>query len=449
MTADPDSGPAVADRDSLASTPARDAALACIEAGIAAALPGRVVARELALEGNRLRVGEDTYDLGSYDELVVVGGGKASGRLAAALEGLLGERIDRGAVVAADPAGTDRVEALVGDHPVPGEGSVAGARRVLEALEDTEERTLVLALVTGGGSALLAAPAGDLDLADLRAVTEALLESGAAIDEINAVRRHCSAVKGGRLAGAAAPATVVGLAMSDVVGDDLGVIASGPTAPDPTTYDDALAVLDRYDIEAPAVREHLRRGTDGDLPETPGPDDPMFERVSNHVIAGAHTALDAAREAARERGYEPLVLSARVRGEAREAALTQVAVAEEALDTGDPVDPPAAVLSGGETTVTVRGEGHGGPNLEFALGAALELPEGAVLAAVDTDGRDGSTDAAGALVDADTVDDPEAARDALADNDAYPYLDDRNALVHTGPTGTNVNDLRVLLVEGE
>lgn len=444
MTVDPDL--TIADRDRLATTPARDVALTCVESGIKAALPGRVVARELVLDGDRLHVGGTTYDLGRYDELVVVGGGKASGRLAVALDQLFGDRLDRGAVVAADPAATGRVEVLVGNHPVPGKGSVAGARRVLEVLEGTGERTLVLALITGGGSALMAAPAGDLVLPDLRTVTEALLESGAAINEINAVRKHCSAVKGGRLAMAAAPATVVGLVMSDVVGDNLEVIASGPTAPDPTTYAEAMAVLDRYEIEAPAVREHLERGTAGDLYETPGPGASVFERVSNHIIAGAHTALDAAREAVRERGYEPLMLSARIRGEAREAALTQAAIAEEVLDTGDPVGPPAAVLSGGETTVAVRGDGRGGPNLEFSLGAAMELPEGAVLVSVDTDGRDGSTDAAGAIVDTDTVDDSEAARDALAANDVYPYLDERDVLVRTGSTGTNVNDLRVLLV---
>lgn len=478
--------PRISDRDALARSPAHDLALACVGAGIEAAQPDRVVATQLELvgdvlciddsseeggeggEGEECEEGEEadetdergtvaTYDLGSYEELLVVGGGKASGRLVAALEDLLGDRIDRGAVVVPDPddappsmRSPDGVKRLVGSHPVPDEDSVAGARRVLELVRAADENTLVLAAITGGGSALLAAPAEGIALGDLQAVTERLLDSGATIHEVNAVRKHCSAIKGGQLARAAMPARVAGLVMSDVVGDDLGVIASGPTAPDPTTYGDALGVLDRYDVTAPtAVRDRLERGHAGEHTETPGPGDPIFDRVRNHLLATAHTALDAAGALASERGYNRLVLSARVRGEAREAALTHVAVAEEILDTGEPVAPPAVVLSGGETTVTVRGDGIGGPNQEFALRAALEVPDGAVLAAVDTDGRDGSTDAAGALVDSTTVDAGETpdARDALGANDAYPFLDERASLVRTGPTGTNVNDLRVLVVE--
>lgn len=469
----------ISDRDSLADSPAHDLALACVEAGIEAARPERAAA-ELDLDGDDLRVGDETYDLGTFDELLVLGGGKASDRLAAALEDLLGERIDGGAVVVPHSAGgeaTDRrrrsadegsngegdprdggtavedgpgrVHRLVGSHPVPDEDSVAGARRVLELARGAGDATLVLAVVTGGGSALLAAPAGGITLDDLQTVTEDLLDSGATIQEVNAVRKHCSTIKGGQLARAAAPATVVGLVMSDVVGDDLGVIASGPTAPDPTTYRDALTVLDRYGIRAPtAVRDRLERGEAGNHPETPKPGDPTVDSVNNHVLANAHTALEAARSRASERGYDPLVLSARVRGEAREAALTHVAVAEEILDTGNPISPPAVVLTGGETTVTVQGDGTGGPNQEFALGAALEIPDGAVLASVDTDGLDGSTDAAGGLVDPTTVgEDANEARDALADNDAYRFLDAHGSLVRTGPTGTNVNDLRIIVVD--
>lgn len=467
----------IAEYDELARSPAHEVALECIEAGIDAARPERVVRTALTLDGDRLSVGDAAYDLGAYDELLVLGGGKASARLAGALVDLLGDRIDGGAVVA--PGGTadsrdDRadtacgnddgrgpVEVLVGSHPVPDEDSVVGAKRVLELARGAGERTLVLAPITGGGSALLAAPTDDIALGDLQNVTAGLLESGATIHEVNAVRKHCSAIKGGQLARAAAPATVVGLVMSDVVGDDLGVIASGPTAPDPTTYRDALAVLERYDIEAPdSVIAHLERGVAGEISETPKPGDPVFDAVHNHVIANAHTALDAARGVADDRGYETLLLSTRIRGEARESALAHVAVAEEMLDTGNPLEPPAVVLSGGETTVTVRGDGRGGPNQEFALGGALELPDDVVLAAVDTDGEDGSTDAAGALVDGSTIGErsadgspppgeagtDEGGRDALAANDAYTFLDARGALVRTGPTGTNVNDLRVLVV---
>jgi len=454
----------VENRERLARSPAHATALDCLVASIEAAHPRRVCRDAITRSGPTLHVGTAVYDLDAYEEVLVLGGGKAAGQVAAVLEERLGDAhetagpagqdgdptpaLDGGVVVTDDPVSTDRVTVVEGSHPVPDSGGADGARRVLGLAERAGPDTLVLAVVTGGGSALLPAPAGDVSLPDLRATTDALLDSGAAIDEINAVRKHCSALKGGRLAAAAAPATVATLAFSDVVGDDLAVVASGPTVADPTTYDDALAVLDRYDPDAPdAVRDHLEAGGAGEHPETPGPAD--IPEGSTHVLATAWTALEAAREVARERGYDPLVLSSRVRGEAREQGLAHAAVAEETVATGNPVDPPAVVLSGGETTVTVRGDGEGGPNQEFALRAALELEEG-VLGTVDTDGRDGATDAAGAVVDGETVAGPEAAaaaRAALADNDASPFLDEREALVRTGRTGTNVNDLRVLVVE--
>ncbi len=440
----------VRDRDGLARTAAHEVVLDCLEAGIEAARPERVLADALSLSGDQLRITGEVYDLRSYDEVLVLGGGKAAGQVAGALDDRLGDAVDGGIVVTDDPVDTERVEVVEGSHPVPDEAGAAGARRVRERATAAGERTLVFAVITGGGSALLPAPAGDLSLGDVRETTAALLEAGAAIDEINAVRKHLSALKGGRLAAAAAPATVVTLAFSDVVGDDPGVIASGPTAPDPTTFDDALAVLDRYDLGLPPeVRAHLQAGAAGDRAETPGPD-ADFSHVRYHLLADAWTALDAARAVADDAGYETAVLSSRIRGEAREQGLAHAAVAEEVAATGNPLEPPAVVLSGGETTVTVRGDGSGGPNQEFALRAALELPDDAVLGAVDTDGRDGGTGAAGALVDWETIGDAAsaaAARDALADNAAEPFLADRGALVRTGRTGTNVNDLRVLLVE--
>lgn len=285
-------------------------------------------------------------------------------------------------------------------------------------------------------------------------------------------------MKGGQLARAAAPATTVTLAVSDVIGDPLDTIASGPTVPDPSTYADALAVLDRYDLDAPAtVRERLRAGAAGELPETPIADDPAFDRSAAFVVGNGRTALDAAASAAADRGYEPLVLSASVRGEAREAGTTHVAIAEECAARGSPIEPPAVLLSSGETIVTLgdaADPGTGGPNAEFAASAGLALAEGplgdgdggggggddghgdgnggghsdprVVVASVDTDGLDGPTDAAGAIADATTLD-PDAARDALDRHDAYPLLDDADALLRTGPTGTNVNDLRAIVVE--
>ena len=436
-------------RDTLADSEAHETALACLAAGIEAAHPERVVADAVTLDGDVLRVDDGRYDLAAYDEVVVVGGGKAADGVADALERVLGERLTAGAVVDTDP--TDgRIERLPGAHPVPDETGVESTERLVELLTDADEGTLVLAVVTGGASAVLPSPADGVPLSALGETTEALLSAGADIDEINAVRKHLSTLKGGGLARLAAPATVVGVVVSDVVGDDLSVVASGPTAPDDSTFAEALDVLARYGIDAPAaVHERLSAGARGDVPETPTADDPAFASVTNHVVANGFTALAAAREAAERRGYATCILSSRIRGEAREAAKTKAAVAEEASASGNPVAAPAVVLSGGETTVTVGGDGEGGPNLEYALSAALTLAvddERAVVGAVDTDGRDGGTGVAGALVDGGTVDDVAAARDALARNDALPYLEARGAVLDTGVTGTNVNDLRVAVV---
>jgi glycerate 2-kinase len=438
----------VTNREDLTRSAAHETALDCLAAGIDAAHPERVCEDAITLSGSQLRIEDAVYDLAAYEEVLVLGGGKAAGQVAAVLEALLGDVIDEGVVVTDDPVRTDRVRVVEGSHPVPDEAGSEGARRALALADGAGPDTLVLAVLTGGGSALLPAPAGDLSLSALRTTTDALLESGASIDEINAVRKHVSAIKGGRLAATAAPATVLTLAFSDVVGDDLAVVASGPTVADPTAYDDALSVLDRYDLAVPTpVRDHLAAGAAGEHPETPGAADLPAGRA--HVLATGWTAIAAARDVATEGGYEPLVLSSRSRGEAREQGLAHVAVAEEIAATGNPVDPPVAVISGGETTVTVRGDGAGGPNQEFALRAALALDQG-VLGAVDTDGRDGATNAAGALVDGETLADPEAAaaaRAALAENDAATVLGDCDALIRTGRTGTNVNDLRVLIVE--
>ena len=441
------------DRTRHATSEARQTALSCLEAGIDAALPERVVDATVTLEDEVLCLPTGAFDLAEYDRLVVLGGGKAAGGVASALEALLGARIDGGIVVSTDGAETDRVELLGGDHPTPSERNVEGTRRVLETASAADEETLVLAAVTGGASALWCAPADGLSLADLQTTTDSLLASGASIHEINAVRKHCSAIKGGRLARAAAPATVVTLAISDVVGDDPSVIGSGPTVPDPSTFEDALATVEGYGLRSTvpdAVVGRLERGAQGQLEETPQATAEAFDRTEWHLLANNRTAVDAAREVARDRGYEPLVLSSRVRGEAREAGRFHAAVAEEVAATGDPLEPPAVVLSGGETTVTVRGEGTGGPNQEFALAAALELAAGgtdAVLASVDTDGIDGPTDAAGAIVDGETTEGLENARRALEDNDAYGALEEVGALLETGYTGTNVNDLRVLVLE--
>ena len=456
------------DRERIARTPAHGVALECLTAGIEAALPAAVVADAVSVRDETLRVegvdgSTEEYALDAYDEVRLLGAGKAADGMADALADRLGDRLDGGVVVtdgAADattegPAATDSAsarpfEALPGDHPLPSERGVEHTRRAVEVAEAAGADDLVVVAVTGGASALFAAPVAPVGVAGLRAVTDALLASGASIAEINAVRKHCSAVKGGRLARVAAPATVVTLAVSDVVGDDHSVIGSGPTVPDPSTYDDALATVERYDLSVPAtVREHLRAGAAGERSETPAAGDAAFERSRTFVVANSRTALDAAAAAAAAAGYEPLVLAAGVRGEAQEAALTHVAVAEECAETGTPATPPAVVLTGGETTVTLGGDapGSGGPNGEFVAAAGVALDrDGIVVASVDTDGIDGATNAAGGIVDATTLS-SEKARDSLDRHDVAPLLASADALLRTGPTGTNVNDLRAIVVE--
>ncbi|ELZ00895.1 glycerate kinase type-2 family protein [Natrialba aegyptia] len=444
----------IANRTALERTPAHALALDCLVAGMEAAHPAAIVEETVSVDDGLLRIDGEfddesaEYDLTRYERVVVVGGGNAAGHFARTVEEIIGPWITEGVVVTDDPAGTSVVSELDGDHPIPSERGVRGAERVLDVAERASDDDLVLACVTGGGSALLPAPVDPLSLADLQAVTESLLRCGASIDEINAVRKHCSAIKGGKLARAASPATVVTLVMSDVIGDELGVIASGPTAPDPTTYADALDVLARYDLSAPeAVTSYLAEGERGVHPETVKPTDPLLETVNSHILGSGRTAIDAARSVASERGYTPLVLSARVRGEASDAAITHVAIAEECHVTGEPVSPPAVLISGGETTVTLAdNHGSGGPNQEFVLSGAVELDvDDIVIASVDTDGIDGATEVAGAIAAP-----PEIPRDegcaALARNDAQPLLTDADSIVRTGPTGTNVNDLRVLVV---
>lgn len=441
----------IQNREELGTTRARALALDCVEAGIEAAHPRRAVRSSVSLDDDELTVGGRTYELSGYDELLLVGGGKAAGPVARGLADVLGERLSGGTLVTTDPVSVPGVVSCEGGHPVPTEGGVAGAHRVLELADRADEGTLLLVALTGGGSALLTAPAEGIDLADIRAVTSAMLTAGAAVHGINAVRKHVSALKGGALARRAAPATVCTLLVSDVVGDDPGVVASGPTAPDDSTYADARDVLARHSIDAPAaVRDRLDAGVAGEVPETPGPGDPVFDRVTTHRLADGMTAIKAARETAASAGYQTLVLSSRLRGEAREVATVHAGVAEGCHATGTPVEPPAVLLSGGEVTVTVGGDGVGGPNTEFALASALELTTGGTtVAAVDTDGIDGCADAAGGLVDAGTVTDAREARAALAANDTASYLRERAGAVHTGPTGTTVNDLRVVvLTEG-
>jgi glycerate 2-kinase len=372
--------------------------------------------------------------------------------MAQAAEELLGERLAGGLVVTkyGHEAYAGELETISAAHPEPDERGVEAARRVEELAHSLGEGDLLLALISGGASALLADPAPDVGLEDMKRLTGALLRSGAGIGEINTVRKHVSVLKGGGLVSLAAPAPTLALLLSDVVGDDPSAIASGLTAPDPTTLEETRHVLKRYGIEPPeSIVEHLEN-----TEETPKPGDALFEGVVNVVCGSGRHAAEVAAEKARELGYEPLILSTTVTGDARDIASFSAAVIQEVLESGKPVPPPCALVSGGEATVTVRGEGTGGPNQEFALTLAVELDgaEGWAAFAADTDGDDGPTDAAGGLVTGATAGkirdggvDPE---EALENNDAYAALEAGEALLVTGPTGTNVNDLRVALISG-
>jgi hydroxypyruvate reductase len=422
-----------------------------IERGIQATIPAAVLDRKVSVSDGILDVDGNRYDLDTYDEVVLLGGGNAAAQIAAEFQARFGEILSGGAVITDDPTSIDGLRVLPGSHPLPDEQGSENTRKVLHHAKEADENTLVLAIVAGGASALLAAPTTGISIDDLRATTTALLESGAEIQEINTVRRHLSDIKGGQLAQAAKPADVVGLLFSDVVGNDPSAIGSGPTVPDETSYADAVEVVERYELDVPdAVSTHLEAGVEGAQAETPGKNDPSFDRTTNVVLVDGFDAIEAARDAVEERGFTPLVLSSRIRGEAREAGTFHVALAEECRVTGYPVRPAAALISGGETTVTVRGDGVGGPNQEFALAVSLELSAtDIVVTAVDTDGIDGATDAAGAIIDSNTATPDAVAREALDRNDVEPFLAKKDALVQTGPTGTNVSDLRVVVIGDE
>jgi glycerate 2-kinase len=389
---------------------------------------------------------------------LVVGAGKAAASMAlaveqqwpakAALDGLVITRYQHGLA-------TSRIAVIEAGHPVPDASGEKAAQEILRRVKSLTPDDLLLVLVSGGGSALLSLPADGLSMTGLKKTTRELLRCGAPIQDMNTVRKHLSGIHGGRLA-AASRAPVVALIISDVTGDDPTHIASGPCAPDPTTYGDALAVLKRYDVKAPpAIVEHLARGAGGDLPETPKPGADVFKRVENRVIATAQRSLQEAASFFIGHDIHPAVLGDSVTGEAREVAKVYGALAREVRQHGLPYQPPVALISGGETTVTVRGKGRGGRNAEFLLALAVDLDgaSGIHALACDTDGIDGTEDNAGAILAPDTP--ARAARkklDAarrLGDNDGYGFFSALGDLVVTGPTRTNVNDYRVILVTSD
>jgi len=450
----------IANASSSKDKMARRIALDAIEEAFKAADPKRILFSKVKLEGETLKINGNIFNLSEYKRIFVLGGGKASGSMAEALEEILNDRIDGGLIVVpkgvADKHRLNRIKFHESSHPIPDKSSIIGAKKILELAEKAIEGDLVICLISGGGSSLMALPRENISFEDKQKVTDMLLKSGATINEINAVRKHISNFKGGHLAKAVYPADLLGLLLSDVLGDPLDVIASGPTVPDFSTFNDAVSVLKRYGLwnKAPrSVRQVLLEGLKGKISETPKENDPAFKKVKNIVIGDNRLACSAALEEIKRNGLNALFLTSFMEGEARHIGTFFGALGKELMATDEPKSllPPAGIIAGGETTVTVIGNGIGGRNQELSLSAALKIigAEGFAIASASTDGIDGPTDAAGAIVDGKTILrsrrlglDPE---EALKNNDSYSFFSRLNDLIMTGPTGTNVNDVTVLV----
>jgi len=436
---------------------ARALALKSLEYALKAVDPKQIIKSKLLLKNSNLHVDVCSFDLKKFKNVYVVGGGKASGSMAEALEQVLGTFIKKGLVNV--PNGSKHKTAIIkfheASHPIPDEAGVEGTRRILEIAEQAKEGDLIICLISGGGSSLMPLPRGKISIADKREITNALLKCGATINEINTVRKHISDFKGGWLAKKAYPATILNLILSDVVGDPLDFIASGPTVPDSTTFSDANKILKKYGLwhKAPAsIKKVLSDGEKGLIPETPKANDEAFKKVFNVVVGNNRLASTTAQEYLKSEGLNTLLLTSILEGEARYVGIMLASIAHEASASGNPVPKPAGIIAGGETTVTVTGKGLGGRNQEIALSAAQKLKgmEGVVVASLSTDGVDGPTDAAGAIADGKTL-----ARAAemgltpekfLAENDSYHFFSKLGDLILSGSTGTNVNDISVIVV---
>ncbi|MFL6415235.1 MAG: glycerate kinase [Bryobacteraceae bacterium] len=434
----------------------RDAGL-ILKAAFEAAHAGNAVRRHLRKTRNVLQVGHIRYDLRNFDRILFFGVGKASLAMAAAVAEIVGPELQGGLVVTKHGHGgklPKTLRLIESAHPVPDESGARAASDIIALLRELNTRDLLIVAVSGGASALLPAPVAPITLEEKGKTTDLLLKAGADIFELNAVRKHLSSLKGGQLAALAYPATVVSLQLSDVIGDPMDVIGSGLTAPDTSTFAQAIQVIRRYglwDRIPPAVRERLEEGKAGRLPETPKPSDPLFDNVQNLVVGSSRLALAAAAKEAKRLGYKPLILSSTMQGETREVARVHAEILREVRNSGSPLSAPACLLTGGETTVTVRGAGKGGRNQEFVLAAAIAISalRDVLVASAGTDGTDGPTDAAGARADGGTLKRAEVLgydlQDHLDRNDSYPVFEALGDLIKTGPTGTNVMDVHLLL----
>lgn len=419
--------------------------------------PKRCIDKVLTVDADTLTVGRSTCRLDEIGHLYLIGIGKASAAMAFAVETRLGDRIEDGVVVTKYDHGMPltRCRLIEAGHPIPDENGMKASDAILDLVRRAGPDDLILCLISGGGSALSPAPAEGISLEDKQETTRLLLSCGATIHEINTIRKHLSRIKGGQLCRNANGARIISMILSDVIGDDLDMIASGMTAPDPTDYRRCKAIFSQYrlwDGLPKSVQRHMTAGIEGRIPDTPKPESPDFDRVENHIVGSLSDALNAAATAAQSQGFNPLILSSTIQGEALEVAKVIASIGKEVSRSGHPIPAPACILSGGETTVTLKGEGIGGRNMELALAAAIELSgaSNTVLLSAGTDGTDGPTDAAGAFATGSTLSRAHemgiSARDFLQNNDSYRLFKPLNDLLITGPTRTNVMDLQILLV---
>ena len=433
-------------------------------AGVEAVNPYRLVLEAVRLDDRSLKIENISYDLNHFKKIIVIGGGKATAPMAQAIESILGRFITDGRIIVkyGHAAKLKRIKVMEASHPVPDEAGVKGTEEIIRMLKQADEDTLVICLISGGASALLVSPADSITLGDKKIVTELLLNAGASIDELNTVRKHLSQVKGGRLARIASPATVVSLILSDVIGDRLDVIASGPTVPDPTTFQNAMAAIEKYSLKdrLPAkVLKLLMQGVKRKIKDTPKGAESFFKKTKAVVIGSLKHAIASAREKAISLGFSAEVVTDELRGEARDAARYLAARAVEVQNSLSKGAKPCCLISGGETTVTVKGNGLGGRNQELSLAFAMEIEgiKGIAMLSADTDGIDGPTDAAGAIVDGNTT---ALAREFdiipeiyLENNNSYNFfkrldsVSKRSYHLITGPTGTNVMDMQIICVE--
>ena len=421
--------------------------------------PEQLVKEKVSIQDSTLIVEKREYNLNNYENIYVVGGGKACAPMAKAMEELLGDKIDNGLIVVKYNHGLplNKIETVEASHPIPDKNGIRGTSDILRLLSKTGEKDLVICLISGGGSALLVQPHKEITLPGLQIISTKLLACGARIDEINTVRKHLSSIKGGQLARASYPSTLITLILSDVVGDPMDIIASGPTVPDESTFEDAYKIIQKYSLEDKilnSVYRFLRSGKTGKIEETPKNGDEIFDNTQNVLVGSNKIALDAAEKKAKDLGYNTIILSSLVEGESKDAAKFFAAIAKEVSRTGTPVPKPACIIAGGETTVTIKGKGKGGRNQEFALSAALEISgcDGIVVLSAGTDGTDGPTDATGAIVDSNTCKNAKVKfclkpEEYLRRNDSYNFFNNTGEHIITGPTMTNVMDIMISLID--